>query len=152
MAVKILIPYNFTPNDTKALDFVGQRYKKSFVERITLFHAHMQIPVIDDTQSPIMKKVAYNTAYLRQQQKEQLNALEDAKEKLVSYGYDPECIQCVFTPVRQDVATDIIRLKEKDNYDVVVLNRSPGSIVNFFTRSVSNRVLRQCGADALIVN
>ncbi len=28
MAVKILIPYNFTLNDEKSIDFAGQRYAR----------------------------------------------------------------------------------------------------------------------------
>ena len=142
MAVKILIPYNFTMNDEKSIDFVGHRYAKREDVEITLFHAFTSVPEIDTRNNPIMDKMTRNTSYLRQKQEEQKNALEAARQKLMGYGFAGQHIHCRYIPIRQDIARDIIWLWKTENFDVVVLNRNPGNIINYFSRSISKRVTR----------
>ena len=154
MALKILIPYNFTPNDEKSIDFVGQRYSRRKEVDITLFHAFIPVPKIDNRNDPIMDKVTRNTAYLRLQQDEQRNALEAARKKLVDYGFSAQRIKCLYMPVRKDVADDIIWLWKTEKFDAVILNRNPGNIINYFSRSISKRVTRHIegGVGVHIVN
>jgi hypothetical protein len=60
MAVKILIPYNFKPNDKKAVHYTGQRYRREKEVEITLFHAFASVPEINVKNNTIMgKKVQY---------------------------------------------------------------------------------------------
>ncbi len=154
MSVKVLIPYNFTPNDRKSIDFVGHRYSERDGLEVTLFHAYTPIPEMDVKDTPLMKKVIHNTSFLLLEQDNHKKALEEAKAQLMNHGISGERIQCIFRPVRKDVATDIIRLWRDGQYDVVVLNRNPGNIVNFFTRSISKRIVRhvQGGIGVHIVN
>ena len=154
MAVKILIPYNFTLNDEKSIDFVGNRYARRKEVEITLFHAFTPVPEIDTRDNPIMNKMIRNTSYLRCQQDEQKNALEAARQKLIEYGFAGQHIDCRYIPVRQDIADDIIWLWKTEKFDVVVLNRNPGNIINYFSRSISKRVTRHVegGIGVHIVN
>jgi len=140
MAIKILIPYNFTTNDKKSIDFVGQRYSKKKDVEITLFHVFTPVPEIDVRNNPIMKQVVRNTAYLLSHQAEQKNALEAAKQELMNYGFAGHRIQCLYMPMRKDIADDIIKLWKTEKFDIVVLNQNPGNIINYFTRSISKRV------------
>jgi len=154
MPVNILIPYNFTTNDEAAIDFVGQRYAKRKEVEITLFHAYTPVPEIDPRNNPIMDKVIHNTAYLRVQQDGEKQAMETAKQTLVNYGFDGHHIHCLYRPVRHDIADDIIQLWKRGKFDVVVLNRNPGNIINYFSRSISKRVTRHVegGIGVHIVN
>ncbi|RLC15570.1 MAG: hypothetical protein DRH93_19590 [Deltaproteobacteria bacterium] len=154
MAVKILLPYNFTLNDEKSIDFVGNRYARRKEVEITLFHAFTPVPEIDTRDNPIMNKMIRNTSYLRGQQDEQKNALEAARQKLIEYGFAGRHIDCRYIPVRQDIADDIIWLWKTEKFDVVVLNRNPGNIINYFSRSISKRVTRHVegGIGVHIVN
>ncbi len=154
MAVKILIPYNFTLNDEKSIDFAGDRYARRKEVEITLFHAFTPVPEIDTRDNPIMNKMIRNTSYLRGQQDEQKNALEAARQKLIEYGFAGRHIDCRYIPVRQDIADDIIWLWKTEKFDVVVLNRNPGNIINYFSRSISKRVTRHVegGIGVHIVN
>ncbi|HGY12051.1 MAG TPA: hypothetical protein ENK36_06780, partial [Desulfobacterales bacterium] len=99
MAVKILLPYNFTLNDEKSIDFVGNRYARRKEVEITLFHAFTPVPEIDTRDNPIMNKMIRNTSYLRGQQDEQKNALEAARQKLIEYGFAGRHIDCRYIPV-----------------------------------------------------
>jgi len=129
-------------NDEKAIEFVGHKYAGKKEVEITLFHAFIPVPEIDTRNNPIMNKVIRNISYLRSQQEEQKNALEEARQKLMNYGFPGRHIHCRYTPVRQDIADDIIRFWKTGKFDVVVLNRNPGNIINYFSRSISKRVTR----------
>lgn len=145
MAVKILIPCNFTPNDIKALEFVGQHYRHEKEIDITLFHAYPHVPEIDVKHDPIMEKMKSNVSYLRQQQEEHKRALEMARNQLVDYGFKSAQIRCLFQQVKNDIATDIIRLWKMENFDKIVLVPSPGSIIGFFSKSVSKTIIQYGG-------
>lgn len=140
MAFKVLIPYNFTLNDEKALEYAGRRYRQDEGIEITLFHAYPHLPEIDVKHDPIMGKLISNVSYLRSQREEHKAALEAAKAKLEEYGFDGSQIHTLFRPVRSDVAEDIIQLWKQEKFNVIVLNRSPGSIMNYFSRSISKRI------------
>lgn len=154
MKVNILIPYNFTANDELAIDFVGHRYAKRKEVEITLFHAFTPVPNIDTRNNPIMDKVNRGASYLRIQQEAEKHALEAARQALMNYGFAGHHIHCLYQPVRRDIADDIIRLWKKGKFDVVVLNRNPGNIINYFSRSISKRVTRHVegGIGVHIVN
>ncbi|HCY85582.1 MAG TPA: hypothetical protein DHV36_10645 [Desulfobacteraceae bacterium] len=154
MSVNILIPYNFSPNDEKAVDFVGRRYSERHGVKVTLFHAFTPVPEVDIRDTQIMKQVVHNASLLKLKQDDRQRALEEVRHQLMNHGIAGHHIHCVFAPVKTDVATDIINLWKEGRFDVVVLNRNPGNIVNFFSRSISKRIVRHVngGIGVHIVN
>ncbi len=138
--VKILIPYNFKSNDEKAVRYTGQQYSKEKEVEITLFHAFVSVPKINVRNNTIMKKMKLNISYLHRQREEQRQAMEKVKGALVNYGFASQNIHCLLRPIKTDIAADIIQLWKFENFDVVVLNRNPGNIVNYFSRSTSKRI------------
>ena len=68
---KILLPYNFTSFDQKALEFVINTYSSLKDAEITLFNAYMPVPKIEMRDSPIMQKMTGNLSYLSQRINEQ---------------------------------------------------------------------------------
>ena len=143
--MKILIPYNFTGNDEKSIDWVCREYLEKNGADITLFHAFAPAPVVDTLNNPIMEKVNRGSISLRLAQEEQKKTLDWIRQTLVDRGFRSGAVRCVFEPIKQDVAADIIKWVEKEKYDVVVLNRNPGNIINYFTRSISKRLTRHFG-------
>ncbi len=142
MTVKILTPCNFTQNDQKAVQYVGKRYGGEEDVEVTLFHVYTPPPEIDVTNNPIMEKMQANVSYLRMQTEEQKRALEKIKKDLVDYGFKATQVEIVFQPVKVDAATDIINQWKQGKFNIVVLTRNPGSIVNYFSRSITKRVIR----------
>lgn len=139
MTVKVLIPYNFTANDEKSLDFVASKYSGGDVH-LTLFHAYQPVPHIDVKNNPIMDKAERAGSYLRQLLGEQEKELERVRQRLITMGFRGDNLECVFTALHDDLAADIIHLAQTRDVDEVVLNRNPGNIVNYFSRSISKRV------------
>lgn len=140
MSVKVIIPYNFTINDEKAIEFVATRYQGVKDVELTLYHAYHPVPEISPVNNPIMDKMNRTTSYLRQQLNDQKKKLEEVKYQLISAGFRSENIHILFKPLIEDFSTDLICLIQGEHYDAVVLNRNPGNIINYFTRSVSKRV------------
>ncbi|MGE0085742.1 MAG: universal stress protein [Desulfococcaceae bacterium] len=137
---KVLIPYNFTPNDEKSLDFAVRRFADDENAEVTLFNAYTPVPDIDVRNSPVMEKMSFNISWLRQKLTEQENGLSQVLEKLVKRGFSGDRVKYLFRPLKKDVARDIIDLIRNENFDFVVLNRSPARITRFFTKSVSEKV------------
>jgi len=140
MSTKILIPYNFTGHDEKAVDFAGYRYGEASDVSISLFHAFTPIPEIDARNNPIMDRMNQSIHYLRQRQEDLKSALGKAGERLFNFGFTPADIHCLFKPLKKDVANDIILLWEAEKFDFIVMSRTPGNIINYFSRSTSERI------------
>jgi nucleotide-binding universal stress UspA family protein len=137
---KILLPYNFTNLDKKALDFVGQTFSNAKDVEVTIFNIYTPVPSIDMKDSQVMKKMQQNLTYLSQLISEQEKNLEKAKQMLVSEGFPESHVKIVFKSKKADIANHIIELAINDKFDVIVINRKSGRVSRFFSGSVSNKV------------
>jgi len=138
---KILLPYNFTQYDKKALDFVIRNFPKGEKNEITLFNAYIPTPDIDLRGSPIMGKIKGQLDQLAKKVYEQEHALKDAKQHLLQSGFSADAVRHIFEPVKKDIATSIIDQVSKGKYDVVVLSRKPAKIARLFTRSIFLKIV-----------
>lgn len=138
---KILLPYNFTSYDQKALDFAIRSFAHQKDVEITLFNAYTPVPDIEVRGSPVMETMRRNLGYLSQKIKEQEDELKVVRNKLLEKGFSKDRIHTIFEPKKKDIAGDIIDLALKGRFNVVVLNRKPGKIIRFFTGSVFNKVV-----------
>ena len=61
---KILVPYNFTAYDQKALDFIIQTFAHLEGVEITLFNTYIPAPEIDVRSTPMMEKLKGDISFL----------------------------------------------------------------------------------------
>lgn len=137
---RVLVPSNFMSNDDKSLEFIIQNYAHNKDARITLFHTYAPTPEIKISNDAIMERISHNMLYLKQFQKSLEKEQQKTKEKLVNSGFESSQINSIFTPLKNDIATDIINLVKEQKFNVVVMNRNPSKIAKFFMKSVSKRV------------
>lgn len=137
---KILLPYNFTSYDQKALDFVIRTFARHKDVEVTLFNAYTPVPEITSSDSPVMDKLKGNLTYLSQRIREQEEGLRVAKQNLLENGFSEEQIRYIFKPRNKDIAGEIIEQVAGGRYDLVVINRKPGKVTRFFTGSVLHKV------------
>lgn len=137
---KILLPYNFTHYDQKALEFVIRTFGHLKDVEVTLFNAYTALPEIDTDGSPIMDKLRGNLSYLSQRIREQEEGLRVAKRNLLENGFSEDQIHYIYRSRNKDIAGEIIDLAVDGRYDVVIINRKPGKITRFFTGSVLHKV------------
>ncbi len=148
---KVLVPYNFTRYDQKALDFVIRTLADHPNADITLFSAHRPVPQMDVGASPVMDRLKGSLTYLENQKVEQETALRQAARILIESGFSEERVHPLFIPRKKDVASDIIELVQKNSYTLVVLNHKQGKATNFFTGNVYQKVVNALQDTAICV-
>lgn len=139
--LKLLLPYNFTSFDHKALDFVIATFGNSKNVAVTIFNAYTPIPQIDTAATSITGKLKGSLSYLSQKISEQEAELHTIKDKLVENGFEDSAVDTVFQPRKKDVASEIIDLATAKKYDVIVISHKPGKATRFFTGSRYNKVI-----------
>jgi hypothetical protein len=138
---KILLPYNFTSYDKKALDFVIRTFADKKGAELTVFNAYTPAPPIEMRGSPVMEQMKDTLSYLSQRVNEQDDELKTVRKQLLEKGFLEDKTHIVFEPKKKDIAGDIIDLAQSGRFNVVVLNRRPAKIARFFTGSVSSKVV-----------
>ena len=142
MAVqKLLVPYNFTSQDKKALNFIVNNFARGRDASVVLFHAYTALPEIKVSDSEVTSKLRENMSYLGQKISEQERELERARGYLVENGFPAENVKCVFKPRKKEVAAEILDYCRNEKADMIVLNRQSGGIKRFFTGNVFNKVV-----------
>jgi nucleotide-binding universal stress UspA family protein len=140
--LKILVPYNFTSSDEKTLDFVIQQFDQQRDAAVTLFHAYVPVPDIEISDKTVMSRIAGNITYLRQKIYDLEEALQQARQRLISAGFAEDKVDYVFKPLEKEAALDIIQHAGRGVYTTIVLNRNPSKIRKFFMPSVSKKVTK----------
>jgi len=138
---KLLLPYNFTRLDQKALEFVINTFGKSDNVAVTVFNAYTPIPEIKTDGTFVTGKLKGSLNYLFQNIKKNEVVLYEVKYKLVESGFSENRVNCIFKPRKKDIATEILDLTTSDNFDTIVLNRKHARVTRFFSASISNKVM-----------
>ena len=138
---KILVAYNFTKLDNKAIEFVTNTFAHIDGVEITFFHAYSPLPEIETQASEITGKLKSSLTYLSQQVMQRENDFKAIVEKLSKNDLANSRVNTVFRPRKKDIASEIIGLNHEINFDVIVLNRKASRVTRFFSGSVSNKIL-----------
>ena len=138
---KILLPYNYTPLDQKALDFVISTFGNLKNVEVTVFNVYTPVPEIDTDATSVTSKLKGSLSYLSQKITEQEADLTAVKHKLVQNGFADQFVRTVFQPRKKDVASEIIDIATNNKFDLIVINHKPGKATRFFTGSRYNKVI-----------
>ena len=142
MAIKkLLLPYNFTRFDQKALDFVINTFGKLEGIDVTLFNAYTPVPEIETAASSVTGKLKGSLTYLSQKISEQKAELNLIKQKLIENGFEEGLVHTVFQPRKREVASEIIDIATNNKFDVIVIGHKPGKATRFFTGSRYSKVI-----------
>jgi nucleotide-binding universal stress UspA family protein len=138
---KLLLPYNFTRFDQKALDFVINTFGKLEGIDVTLFNAYTPVPEIETAGGSVTGKLKGSLTYLSQKISEQKTELNLIKQKLVENGFEEGLVHTVFQPRKREVASEIIDIATNNKFDVIVIGHKPGKATRFFTGSRYSKVI-----------
>lgn len=148
---KVLLPYNFTENDQKAVDFVIRMFARQEDAEVTLFNAYTSAPEIETRNNPIMEKMRQNLTYLRQKISEQEDRIKAVRDSLFEKGFARNRVSYLFKPIKKDISQDIVDLVQTEGFDVIVLNRTSGSIARFFMGNVFQKVVMGVKNTAVLI-
>jgi len=138
---KILLAYNFTQLDQKAIDFVISAFAHLKETEITIFNAYTPVPDIETLDTSITGKLKGSMGYLGQQITQRENELNEVKQQFVQAGFPEDRIKTQFQPRKRDIASEIIESAVNNKFDVIVLNRKHARVTRFFSGSVSHKVV-----------
>ena len=117
---KILLAYNFTQLDQKAVDFVINAFSHLKETEITVFNAYTPVPEIETLDTSITGKLKGSMGYLSQQIIQRETELNEVKDKLVQAGFAENQIKTQFRPRKRDIASEIIESAVNNKFDVIV--------------------------------
>lgn len=138
---KILLPYNFTTHDQKAMDFVIRLFAHQNDVTVTIFAAYTPVPEIKTGGAPLMEKLNSGLIYLQQQNNDLKTNLQDAVQVLIKGGFSKDCVSFIFKPRKMNIASEIIQLVKIEHFNIVVVNHKPGKATHFFTGNVFNKIV-----------
>ena len=138
---KVLLAYNYSSLDQKAIDFVINAFAHIEGVEITIFHAFTPIPDIETQTSLVTGKLKGSLNYLSQQILEREKDLKSVSDGLTQKGIDPDRVNTIFRPRKKDIASEIINLAREMRFDTIVLNRKVTRVTRFFSGSVSHKVM-----------
>ena len=138
---KILLPYNFTRQDRKALDFAIQTFAHQKAAEVTLFNVYTPVPEMNAASNPVLEKMAANLRYLSQVIRERNEVLEKEMIRLVDGGFLDGQVRVLYRPRKKEIATEIVDAAWETKCNLVVLNRRPGKVGRFFTGSIFSKVV-----------
>jgi hypothetical protein len=138
---KVLLPYNFTPHDRKAMDFVIRFFAHQKDVAVTIFAAFTPVPEIKTGGAPIMEKLNSGLIHLQQIINDQEANLQDAVQVLIKGGFSKDGVSFIFKPRKTNIASEIIQLVKFEHFNIVVLNHKPGKATHFFTGNAYNKIV-----------
>jgi nucleotide-binding universal stress UspA family protein len=156
MAKKNLIAFDDSENAMRAVNFVGAHFTCDC--EITLLNVLQDTEVLCAMQSPeltpyFLEQQAY-FCNLETKKKEIVErALQEARGRLISCGFDDKKISIKVNKRDQGIARDIIKEAVTGGYDLVVLGRKGMSgIKDFLLGSIAQKVLHGVkGVSVLLV-
>ena len=138
---KILLPYNFTPDEERVLRFVIYTLARKKDVEITLFHAYTPLPEIDVKGSPVLAKMKVPILSLTEELREKEKGLESARQYLLENGFTEGKVDYIFKKREKSVVDEIIETVKEGRYRGLVLSRRPGKVKRMFSRGVHEKVL-----------
>ncbi len=138
---KILMPYNFSTHDKKAIHFIINAFGGRQGVRVVLFHTYTSPPDIDVTASPEIKKMRSGMSYLASELAEKEKGLKEAGQIFIENGFPEEALDYIFKRKKRNTADEIVDAAGNGQYSALVLSRKAGKIPQFFSRSIHTRAV-----------
>jgi hypothetical protein len=138
---KILLPYNFTSDEERALRFVVYTLARKKDVEITLFHTYTPLPEVDVKGSPALAKMRGPILSLSEELREKEKGLESARQYLLENGFSEDKVNYIFKKREKSVVDEIIETVKKGRYRGLVLSHRRGRVKRMFIRGVNEKIL-----------
>ena len=138
---KILLPYNFTLQDQKAVGFLLRNFSQQPDTEVILFHAFTPVPKFEMHEARVMEKLKSNLSYLHSQAAEHAKALEKLKIELQKEGFGEDRVRLTNKPRKKEIAAEIIDYAHQENCDIILMNHKPGKTTRFFSGNAYSKVI-----------
>ena len=138
---KVLIPFNFTAIDRKALEFGVRTFGGNRESSLTLFHLYIPLPEIETEHATVMGRIKSGMHFLADELRKKEQDLNAVARIILDGGFPEDRLSTVFRAKKKDVADEIVEEVTSGGYQVVILTFRPERITRYFVRSVHNRIM-----------
>lgn len=140
---RILVPFNFTDYDERALHYVIRTFADQERVFITLLHVYTPLPELDGYSSPSLGRLKTTIASMWQEVREKERDLKRVKEDLLENGFHENQIDYQSKPGTKNIGAEIVEAARNGNYDIVIISQKPGKASRAFRRKVHDALLSE---------
>jgi len=138
---RVLVPFNFTDYDERALHYVMRTFADQERVFITLFHVYTPLPELDGYSSPSLGRLKATIASMWQEVRENEKDLKRVKEDLLENGFHESQINYQSKPGTKNIGAEIVGAARNGNYDIVIISQKPKNASRAFRRKVHDALL-----------
>jgi len=138
---KLLLPYNFTDRDRKALEFTASTFAPHGNVEITLFHAYVWLPQAPVHDRQLSERLKSGMDYLQTRIRELESDFHNVRDELIDRGFAPAQVRALFRPRKKELLDAILDLHRRERFSLIVLSRGPRRISRFFAGSLHTGLL-----------
>ncbi|MBW1782355.1 MAG: universal stress protein [Deltaproteobacteria bacterium] len=140
---RVLVPFNFTDYDERALHYVIRTFAGEERVFIMLFHVYTPLPELDGYSSPSLGRLKSTMASMWQEVREKDKDLKRIKEDLVENGFQDNQIGYQSKPGTKSIGAEIVEAARKGGYHIVVMSQKPKRASRAFRRKVHDTLLSE---------
>lgn len=138
---RILVPFNFTAYDERALHYVIRTFAGEKAVHVTLLHIYASLPDLDGYSNPVLGRLRSTMASMWREVREKEQDLKRVKEDLLENGFHEGQIDTVFKPRSKNIGREIVETAQSGKYDTVVITQKPGKATRAFTKKAHDALL-----------
>lgn len=139
---RILVPFNFTAYDERALHYVIKTYAGQRNIEIAILHVYTPLPPIDKS-SPRLGSLRSTLAGMWTEIREKEQELRAVRDDLIENGFLQEQVAIIFRPRAKGVAAEIVDEARSGGFNTVVMAREPGKASRIFTSNVHDALISE---------
>jgi len=140
---RVLVPFNFTDYDERALHYVMRTFAGEERVFIMLFHMYTPLPELDGYSSPSLGRLKSTIASMWQEVREKEKDLKRVKEDLVENGFLESQIGYQSKPGTKSIGAEIVETARKGDYNMVIISQKPRRASRAFRRKVHDALLSE---------
>ena len=148
---RILVPFNFTDYDERALHYVIRTFAGKKAVHVTLLHVYAPLPELDGYSNPVLGQLKSTMASMWKEVREKEQDLKRVKEDLLENGFHGDQIAYVFKPRAKSIGREIVEMAHKGKYDAVVITQKPGKATRAFTRKAHDALLSELKDTEIVI-
>jgi hypothetical protein len=138
---KLLLPYNFTDRDHKALEFTASTFAPQGDVEVTLFHAFLSLPEVQIQDRQVTERLKGGMGYLQAKISELESDFKNVRDELIDRGFPPARVRAVFRPRKKELLNAILDLHQRERFDIIVLSHRPAMVGRFFAGSLHTKLI-----------
>jgi len=147
----ILVPYNFTDYDEKALHYVIRTFAGQKAVHVSLLHAYTPLPELDGYSHASLGRLKATMASMWTEVREKERELKRVREDLIANGFEEDQVDCIFRPRLKNIGSELVEAAKKGQYNIVVITQPPKKAARAFTRKIHDILITELRNTEIVI-